>query len=324
MPGRRILGITFLLLAACASPGFAQQPALDSKQADADFAYQGEFTGAIPSNGDELKIGVQVIALGEGKFHAVGYIGGLPGDGWDGSDRREADGELSGGIVSFKVGDGAAEIRDGVLTIRDPGGNSLGELKKTVRKSPTEGEKPPAGAIVLFGGKTADNFIGGKLDGDLLVQGVTSKQKFQSYKMHLEFLLSYMPTARGQGRANSGCYAQSRYEVQILDSFGLTGEHNECGGIYTVKKPDVNMCFPPLSWQTYDIDVTAAKFDDAGKKIADAKMTVKHNGVPIHTDVAVPKSTTASPLGEGKEPGPLYLQDHGNPVRFRNIWIVEK
>jgi hypothetical protein len=142
--------------------------------------------------------------------------------------------------------------------------------------------------------------------------------------MHLEFLLSYMPSARGQGRANSGCYAQGRYEVQILDSFGLTGEHNECGGIYSIKKPDVNMCFPPLSWQTYDIDFTAAKFDDAGKKTADAKMTVRHNGVVIHDNVSAPKTTTAAPLGEGKEPGPIYLQDHGNPIRFRNIWIVEK
>jgi len=323
MPGRSTFGM-LLLLAAFASTSWAQQPALDSKQADADFPFQGEFVGTIPSNGDELKIGVQVIALGGGKFHAVGYMGGLPGDGWDGTDKREADGELSNGTVVFKVGDGSAEIRDGALTIRDPSGNSLGELKKTQRKSPTEGEKAPAGAIVLFDGSSADNFAGGKLDGNLLVQGVTSKQKFQCFKLHLEFMLSYMPAARGQGRANSGCYAQSRYEVQILDSFGLSGEHNECGGIYTVKKPDVNMCFPPLSWQTYDIDFTAAKFDDSGKKTADAKMSVKHNGVAIHTDLDVPKSTTAAPLGEGKEPGPLYLQDHGNPVRFRNIWVVEK
>jgi hypothetical protein len=319
------LAMTLLLLATLVSSSSAQQPALDPKQADADFPFQGEFAGAITVDGDEIQLGVQVIALGGGKFHAVGYMGGLPGEGWDGSDRREVDGELSGGAALFKVaGEAGAEVRDGVMTIRDVSGNSIGELKKSTRKSPTEGDKPPAGAVILFDGTSPDKFEGGKLDGNLLVQGATSKQKFQSYKLHLEFMLSYMPAARGQGRGNSGCYAQGRYEVQILDSFGLAGENNECGGIYTVKKPDVNMCFPPLSWQTYDIDFTAAKFDDSGKKTADAKMSVKHNGVVIHEDVAVPKSTTAAPLGEGKEPGPLYLQDHGNPVRFRNIWVVEK
>jgi hypothetical protein len=313
-----------LIVMALASVLQAQQPALDSKQADADFALQGEYVGTLPVNGSPTKIGVQVIALGGGKFHAVGHHGGLPGDGWNGEEKHESDGELKDGAVVFKSGDVTAELRDGVITIRDASGNALGECKKTVRRSSTEGAKAPAGATVLFDGSTADNFVNGKLDGNLLVQGVSSKQKFQSFTLHVEFLLSYMPNARGQGRANSGCYSQGRYEVQILDSFGLSGEHNECGGIYTVKKPDVNMCFPPLSWQTYDIDFTAAKYDEAGKKTADARMTVKHNGVVIHNDVAVPKSTTAAPLGEGKEPGPIYFQDHGNPVRFRNIWIVEK
>jgi hypothetical protein len=132
-----------------------------------------------------------------------------------------------------------------------------------------------------------------------------------------------MPAGKDQGRGNSGVYLQGRYEVQILDSFGLAGEHNECGGIYSVKAPDVNMCYPPLAWQTYDIDFTAAEFAD-GKKVKDARMTVKHNGVVIHENVAVPKATTAAILGEGPEPGPIYLQDHGNPVRFRNVWVVEK
>lgn len=158
-------------------------------------------------------------------------------------------------------------------------------------------------------------------DDKLLMQGVTSKETFQSCQLHLEFMLSFMPNARGQGRSNSGCYLQGRYEVQMLDSFGLTGENNECGGIYTISKPKVNMCFPPLSWQTYDIDYHAAKFDSAGKKTADAWTTVKHNGVVIHDQVKLTHSTTASPLKEGPDAGPLYLQDHGNPVRYRNIWF---
>jgi len=302
---------------------FAQEPVLDPKKADADFPFQGEYSGEINAEGSTIKIGVQLIALGNGSFRAVGYPGGLPGDGWNGELKHESDGVLKDGAVELKTGDISAVVRDGVLTISSNGG-TLGELKKTLRQSPTIGEKPPAGAIVLFDGTTAASFEGGKLDGDVLVQGVSSKQKFQDFTLHLEFLLSYMPTAGGQGRANSGCYAQGRYEVQILDSFGLSGEHNECGGIYSVKKPDVNMCFPPLSWQTYDIDFVAAKYDDAGKKTADARMTVKHNGEVIHNNVAVPKATTAAPVAEGKEPGPLYLQDHGNPIRFRNIWVVEK
>ncbi len=113
--------------------------------------------------------------------------------------------------------------------------------------------------------------------------------------------------------------------MQILDSFGLAGKNNECGGIYEIKDPDLNMCFPPMSWQTYDIDFIAAKFNDKGEKTADAKITVRHNGVIVQNDVALPRTTRASPIKDiTPEPGPLHLQNHGNPVRFRNIWLVEK
>ena len=84
------------------------------------------------------------------------------------------------------------------------------------------------------------------------------------------------------------------------------------------------MCYPPLSWQTYDIDYTAAKFDENGKKTANARITVRHNGVVIHDDVELPRSTRAAPVKEGPEPGPIFIQDHRNPIRFRNIWLVEK
>ena len=81
------------------------------------------------------------------------------------------------------------------------------------------------------------------------------------------------------------------------------------------------MCLPPLVWQTYDVDFTAARFDAEGKKLSNAKITVKLNGVVVHRDVELPRTTTAAPVKEGKSDGPIYLQNHGNPVRFRNIWV---
>ncbi len=298
---------------------------IDDVKKDPDFAVQGEYEGDLGGQDGKAKWGLQVIALGDGKFHAVAYSGGLPGAGWDKEKKVEVDGSSKDGIANFAGEKGSAAIKDGVAVITSPKGEPLGEMKKVERKSPTLGKKPPEGAVVLFDGKSGDAFTDPKkfVDG-LMSQGITSKQKFQDFSLHLEFLLSYMPAARGQGRANSGCYMQGRYEVQILDSFGLSGEHNECGGIYTINKPDTNMCLPPLQWQTYDVEYTAAKFDATGKKSANAKLTVLHNGVKIQNDVELPKTTTAAPLPEGAEPGPIYIQDHGNPIRFRNIWLVEK
>lgn len=291
---------------------------------DPDFKIQGEYQGTVKSADAEFKAGVQVIALGEGRFHAVAYPGGLPGDGWDGANKPEADGELRDGLVVFPGDQVRGELTGGVLRVLTPNDEILAELKKVERKSPTLGAAPPAGAMVLFDGTSADEFPGGKMSEDgLLVAGATSKRKFQNCQLHVEFLLPFMPAARGQARGNSGCYLQGRYEVQMLDSFALTGADNECGGIYSIKAPDTNMCYPPLAWQTYDIDFTAAKYED-GKKVKNATMSVKHNGVVIHKDVELPKVTTAAPVPEGEVPGPIYLQDHGNPVRYRNIWVVEK
>jgi hypothetical protein len=90
-----------------------------------------------------------------------------------------------------------------------------------------------------------------------------------------------------------------------------------------VAAPSVNMCLPPLTWQTYDVEVTSPRYD-GDTKLADARLTVRHNGVVVHDDVAVPKITPAGRDGENKTVGPLYLQDHGNPVRYRNIWVVPK
>ena len=309
---------------AADSKGIVAITVEDAKK-DPDYAIQGEYEGPLGGQDDKQKWGLQVIALGDGKFRSVAYAGGLPGAGWDKTEKVEVEGSVKDGVATFKTEKGAATIKDGVASVKDPDGKPLGELKKVDRQSPTIGKKAPDGAVVLFDGKSGDAFTDPKkfVDG-LMSQGITSKQKFQDFSLHMEFLLSYMPAARGQGRANSGCYMQGRYEVQILDSFGLSGEHNECGGVYTIKKPDVNMCLPPLVWQTYDVDYTAARFGADGKKTTNAKLTVLHNGVQIHKDLDLTKATTAAPVAEGAEPGPIYIQDHGNPIRFRNIWLVEK
>lgn len=319
---KSLLLLGLLSLSAYAGPAYT-----DPAKTDDDFAFQGEYVGEFKGESDTHKVGVQVIALGKGKFRAVGYTGGLPGDGWDTSTEKHiVDGEVKNGELVFQKADEPSKgvVKNGVLSIM-VGDKKVGELKKTERKSPTLGAKPPEGAIVLFDGTNADAFEGGKITEDkLLQQGCTSKQKFGSHKLHLEFRTPYQPEDDNQGRGNSGLYLQGRYEVQILDSFGLKGEQNECGGIYSVGKPLVNMALPPLSWQTYDVDYTAAKYD-GDKLVTNPRITVLHNGVKIHDNIELPgeRNTTAAPVAAGKEPGPVYLQDHGNPVRFRNIWVVE-
>jgi acetyl esterase/lipase len=297
---------------------------VEEASTDPDFAVQGEYAGEIPTADGPVKFGLQIIAEGRGKFSVVAYKGGLPGDGWDGSEKKRGQGEFANGVVTFKNDHAQATWKNGAIEISDLNGNFIATLPKVVRQSQTLGQKPDAGAVVLFDGTSGEAFSGARVTEDgLLMQGVTSQQKFGDCRLHVEFRLPYQPEDRGQARGNSGCYLQGRYEVQMLDSFGLEGLDNECGGIYSVKKPDLNMCYPPLAWQTYDIEYEAAKYDEAGKKTKNAVITVRHNGVTIHHQVELPKGTTAAPVPENAQPGPLYLQDHGNPVRYRNIWLVE-
>lgn len=313
-----------LVLAAVAPVRAAGEAFTDPAKAGADFAFQGEYLATI----DGETWGSQVIALGDGKFDVVGYKGGLPGEGWSrGGETKRGKGELKDGAVVVKSNDSdwTATIKDGALTVMDNNGNQIATLKKTERKSPTLGAKAPAGAIVLFDGSSADNFNSGKLvEGNLLgATNCESKQKLMDHTLHIEFRTPFMPKARGQARGNSGVYIQSRYECQVLDSFGLDGKNNECGGIYSQVEPAVNMCLPPLSWQTYDIDFTAARYDDSGKKTKNARVTIKHNGVVIYNDLEL-KGGTPGRHNEGPGPDALFLQDHGDPVAFRNIWVVEK
>ncbi|MBX3438286.1 MAG: DUF1080 domain-containing protein [Planctomycetaceae bacterium] len=289
-----------------------------------DFDVQGEYVGEVDWEGQLVPSGLQLIAGGDGRFTLVSYRGGLPGAGWDREAKRSIEAARSGDRLEL-TGGGVVVVSDQTLDGFDAQGGHTGQLKKVHRESPTLGLPAPPHATVLFAGESAEAFVEGQLDADgWLLPGVMSREEFQDCRLHVEFQTPFMPAARGQARGNSGVYLQGRYEVQILDSFGLDGLDNECGAIYGNTPPNVNMAFPPQSWQTYDIEFTAPRFDNQGAKTADARLTVRHNGVPIHQQIAVSGPTRASKRPEGPEPGPLYLQDHGNPVRFRNVWIVRQ
>jgi hypothetical protein len=187
----RFASAAFLCLAFAASVQ-AGPAYTDPDKTDADFPFQGEYVGKIKGDdGGEVTVGLQIIALGGGKFHAVGYGGGLPGEGWDMENKKEADGELKDGAAVFEGDEAKAVVKDGVATIMTKDGTELGKLDKVSRSSPTLGAKPPEGAVVLFDGKSADAFNGGKMTDDgLLIQGCTSKQNFGSCKVHVEMRLT--------------------------------------------------------------------------------------------------------------------------------------
>lgn len=325
---KKILAI--VLVSSLAISAWAEDAAeLDPAKAGPALQVQGEYVGEVSTADGDVTLGVQVIALGDDMFSGKGFHGGLPGAGWNGEDANEiAAAKLVDGVLTLKNDHGVGVLKDGKITVTLTGSDKpKGVLKRVERKSPTLGAKPPEGAVVLFNGKHTEHWKNGKMtDEGLLIQGTTTNEKFGDQQLHIEFLLPFKPKARGQGRGNSGVYLQGRYEVQVLDSFGLAGKMNECGGLYSVKDCDLNMCLPPLQWQTYDIDFTAAKYNDQGEVVSSPRITVKHNGVVIHDDVELPanRGTTAAPVKPGAEGGPLYLQNHGNPVRYRNIWVVEK
>ena len=203
-------------------------------------------------------------------------------------------------------------------------GKSLGRMERLVRTSPTLGAEPPKGASVMFDGTSVDQFSNAQMTKEgLLMEGADFKPMFQDFNLHAEFRLPFMPQADGQSRSNSGLYLQSRYECQVLDSFGTEPMINGCGALYRFKKPDLNMCFAPLVWQTYDVHFTAPRWSSDGSKFRNARITSWLNGGKVQDDVELPNKTGAE---KTEEPVllPIKFQNHGDPVRFRNVWIIDR
>jgi hypothetical protein len=196
----------------------------------------------------------------------------------------------------------------------------------------------PADAVVLFdgtqasldanwvsrnAGKPADWLVG---DGAMLSRtaDIVTKRTFGDFTLHVEFNEPALPdTVKGQARGNSGVYLQGRYEIQVLDSYGIDPPtKGDCGAIYNQAAPAVNACLPPGQWQSYDIRFSAAKYDADGKRTAAPRVTVVQNGKTIQNDVAIEHVTGSELLKDGPADGPILLQFHHNGVRFRNVWIV--
>jgi hypothetical protein len=196
--------------------------------------------------------------------------------------------------------------------------------------SPTLEAAPPVGAVVpsdMSAWHTRDGQPGAWRieDGVMTSRGgdILSNDLFEDAQIHLEFREPDMPNASGQAKGNSGVAVQGRYEVQVLDSYGLASPgKGDCGAIYDEFAALVPASRPALAWQTYDIVFRSARRDDQGRLAEKARMTVLHNGIVIHNNVEIPGPTNIAVDADEGTPGPLLLQDHGCPVQYRNVWIL--
>ena len=196
-------------------------------------------------------------------------------------------------------------------------------------------QTPRDTAVVLFDGKDLSNWT--KLDGEApaweIADGamtvtagggdIVTRERFTDFLLHLEFMTPDMPDATGQAKGNSGVFLQGRYEIQVLDSYGIdVPGKGDCGAIYNQFASLVNACKPLLEWQTYDVIFRAARVGESGGIEENARVTVLQNGTVIQNNVQLLGATGGATDKDAAEPGPLRLQDHGNPVKYRNIWIA--
>ena len=194
----------------------------------------------------------------------------------------------------------------------------------------------PSDATILFDGKDLSKWAGGEKwevkDGYAVVKGgdITTKDSFGDYQLHVEFATPAEVKGSGQGRGNSGVFLANRYEVQVLDSYGnKTYFDGQCGSLYKQTPPMVNVCRKPGEWQTYDIIFTAPRFDEKSREVkvlTPGYVTLIHNGVVVQNHFELQGGTYYDrPASYQKHSlkQPIRLQNHGNPVRYRNIWIRE-
>lgn len=317
--------LVFALLFGCAGLFAATEEAVDHRFQPArpdplvgDWAGRpGAVAQVVAAEGGTYEVNV-IAAFDQPDARPLAVLRGAPqalkGDGWSGA------------------------LSDGRLQLA--GGGREFELRHVVRSSPTLGEKPPAGAVVLFDGTSLDAWANKKgkewlvedgaapwkiVEGALEVVpgtggGIISHRRFGDCHVHVEFRTLGAPS-------NSGVFLQTRYEVNINETYGkLDGTPNGGFDNCTPKghEPRIRASRPPLEWQTFDIDFTAPKFDAAGNKTADARATVRLNGVTLYDQQPLERPHgAAGRLGEAPT-GPVMLQEHGMPVQFRNIWVAER
>lgn len=304
--------------------------------------YDGTFT---PAGGQAAKAYARAIAYPDGRYQVVLYTQEWPKE--SEKTRFEVPGQLKGDTVEFagQANDPKGQpfgpqwqgsIKGGQLTATGTGeGGGEFKLAHLYRKSASLGMKPLPGATVLlpYDGKSPSSLAA--FDNNptwkLLPEGIVevthgdlfSKQKFGDAQVHLEFCLPFMPSETGQGRANSGVYLQNRYEVQVLDSFGLVERDDDCAGVYHYGAPKMNACLPPTCWQTYDIIYRSARFDADCDTSEMPLITVYLNGALVQEGMIAPSPTPGGAAGNTKR-GEFRLQDHLNPVHYRNAWILER
>ena len=292
---------------------------------------QGIYEGGCKGAAGVHKFEARVVACGKGTYKV--FVRELKDGGSEA--KAELDGKTDGNAITFRGKNGnvewAAAYAGGAIQGTCGKGCTLA-LKRVVRQSPALGAKPPAGAVVLVGGKDFSQVTCPKnKDGSdqewKVVEGggiqvpkggmSSAGEVGGSFKLHVEFRTPFMPNERDQGRGNSGVYLPNGDEIQVLDSFGMTSYTGGCcGGLYKYKDPDAFDKFtlaslPPLQWQTYDVEYRVEMKD--GKATGKPRVTVLHNGIKIHDN---------APLEKDARKGRFQFQDHGNAVHYRNIWVV--
>ena len=198
--------------------------------------------------------------------------------------------------------------------------------------------QPPSDAIILFNGKDLNEWSTMKGEAAkwkvndnsmIVVKGtgtIRTKKTFGDCQLHIEWKTPTTIEGEGQGRGNSGIFLMGQYEVQVLDSYNnRTYSNGQAGSIYKQHMPLVNASRPPGEWQTYDIIFKAPRFNEDGSVASPAYFTVLHNGVLVQNNVEVKGITVHSgkPYYKKHDKEPITLQDHGNPIEFRNIWVRE-